>query len=166
MAMHVNVGGTWEQIVAGGFQINVAAAWQTVQSGLVRVAGVWQQFYQNAVFAFQAAATHVVASGTAVATLQYNTNGTVGATGASAVNWITPTSLAPGAYTVRASVSSGPNPTGDALDADLALSSARSWTNTQVGLGSKTTNLALTYKDGGGATVGTGSTTILAQVLT
>lgn len=78
-------------------------------------------------------------------------------------NWVTPTSVAPGAYTIRAHRVSGGTPNGDALDTDLALTTSRSWTVSTVG-GTSLTNLTLTLKDGGGNVVATSNVGIRADV--
>lgn len=81
-------------------------------------------------------------------------------------NWVTPTGFAPGAYTIRVHQNSGTAVTGSALDADLALSSARQWSLTEAVVGTLTANLTLTLKDGGGNVLKTATFTITAQRLT
>lgn len=78
-------------------------------------------------------------------------------------NWITPTSLAPGAYTIRLHVNSGSTPSGPAVDTDHALSTTRTWTLSQVGVGTNTSNCTLTLKDGSGNTMKTGTLTFTAD---
>lgn len=113
--------------------------------------GVARQVYQAAVFALPATSVDNQSDpNPATAQVVFNTDGTYTSTGTAGGNWITPTSLAPGAYTIRASVLAGSTPSGSALDTDLALSTQRSWLITQSGPGSTVCSLQLTIKDGGG----------------
>ncbi len=66
----------------------------------------------------------------------------------STTDWIRPV-ISPGSYTVRAHVASGTSPAGDSLDTDLALSSDRGWTLTQIASGNKSCSLTITIKLGG-----------------
>lgn len=113
--------------------------------------GVTRQVYQNAIFALPSVSTDSqINPNPATAQVVLKTDGTYTSTGTASGNWITPTSLAPGAYTIRAHVNSGSTPSGSALDTDLALSTQRSWLITQSGPGSKVCDLLLTIKDGVG----------------
>lgn len=63
----------------------------------------------------------------------------------SATDWIRPV-ISTASYTVRAHVASGTSPAGDALDSDLALSSDRGWSLTQIASGNKSCSLTITVK--------------------
>lgn len=177
MSCHVNVGGgVWKGVnPPGGLQVNVGGGvWKQVAEGFVNVGGgVWKSFYVNAVFALPLGVyDQGAASGTnhAQGNINFNTNGTFTSTGenvgvAESGNWVDPTSLAPGAYTIRAHLDSGTTPSGSALDTDLALSSARTWTLNQAGEGSVSCVLTFTLKDGGGNVVATAQGGITAEVL-
>ena len=122
----------------------------------------------GAVFALPTAASDVSAGVDAVASLQFVTNGTFACQGntlgvTQSGNWITPTALAPGAYTIRLHVNSGVTPVGPAVDTDHALSSNRTWTVTRSTVGTDTSTCTLTLKDGGGVTVATQSFTFTAN---
>lgn len=104
----------------------------------------------------------------AVATLNMNSNGTFSCIGntlgtTQSGNWVTPTVLAPGTYTIRLHVDSGTSPAGSALDSDLALSSSRSWNLTEAILGTLSSTCTITLKDGGGTTLVTGTVTFTAN---
>lgn len=104
----------------------------------------------------------------AVASLQLASDGTFTCQGntsgvTDSGNWIEPPGLAPGSYTARLHVNSGSSPTGASLDADLALSSSRTWLIAQSGVGTKTSNCTITIKDGGGNTVKTGTFDFYAE---
>jgi hypothetical protein len=77
-------------------------------------------------------------------------------------DWISPKGLAPNGCTIRCHKNSGTNPSGDALDSDLALTSTRSWSVSQVGAGSTTANITLTLKDVSGNTLKTSTINITA----
>ena len=65
-------------------------------------------------------------------------------------DWIVPKAIAPGAYTIRAEVLSGTlSASSSATNADLALTSARSWGVEHVGPGSATATIRVTIKLGG-----------------
>lgn len=116
--------------------------------------GVARQVYQAAVYALPSVSTDSqLDPNPATAQVVLKPDGTYTSTGAAGGNWVTPTSLAPGAYTIQAHVNAGSTPSGSALDTDLALSTQRSWLITQSVPGSKICDLLLTIKDGGGNTV-------------
>lgn len=46
MTMHVNVSGTYQQVLPTGFHVKVSGSWEQVQQGWVKVSGEWEQFYQ------------------------------------------------------------------------------------------------------------------------
>lgn len=77
-------------------------------------------------------------------------------------DWISPKALAPGAYTIRVHVDSGTLDSGDSVDADLALSTTRSWGISQAAVGSKSATITVTIKDAGGNTVASGQVTLSA----
>lgn len=66
-------------------------------------------------------------------------------------DWIAPKAAAPGAYEIMAHQNSGAalDVASSALDAWLALSSTRSWQQTQSGVGSKAANLTVSIRLGG-----------------
>lgn len=107
--------------------------------------------------------------GSCAVTKQYNSAGTItdttSTTGAiTNTSWCTPNVYAPGGCTIRAHVNSGTAPSGSALDADLALSSSRSWALSQVGTGSKTCSLLITIKDALGNVLKSVAITLTATV--
>lgn len=71
-----------------------------------------------------------VASGSASCTVRFNPDGTyeVLRTGQTTLvgNWLTPAALAPGGYTLRATLTGGAGVTGS-FDSDLPMTSARAW---------------------------------------
>lgn len=155
----VKVAGTWQEVTDP--RVKVAGTWQPVQTGWIRVAGVWQKFFQRTVYTLPFSNVSDAGFGNSQSTISFASAGTFSSGGLNSGtietgNWVTPTSLAPGSYTIRAHVSSGSSPSGDALDADLALTSNRSWNILQSGTGSKTSTLLLTLKKAG-VTVATGS---------
>jgi hypothetical protein len=169
MTMHVKVGGTWKEVApGGGLSVKVSGVWKTVAEGWVKVSGAWKQFFVNAIYSV--ADTFEITdvfSGGASAQLNFESDGNISSNTNSfgyAVldNWVTPTSLAPGAYTIRAHVVSGDTPTGT-LDADLALTSTRTWTISVGVFETKVCVLQMTLKDGGGNTLATGQITLGAQ---
>ena len=162
--MHARVSGTWRQILPLGFHVRVAGTWRQVQSGWVRVAGTWRQFFQAATYDVTTGVSDAGFAGAGGTNVNFVTNGTFVAQGdnigvADSGNWVTPTSEAPGAYTIAASLVSGDTPGGQALDTDLDFSVNRAWTLSQIGLGSKACQLAMTLKNGG-VTVATGTVTM------
>lgn len=62
-------------------------------------------------------------------------------------NWVNPTSAAGADYEVRVTKNSGTNPSGSSLATWLALSSSRSWTIGQFGLGNTSCNLTVEIRD-------------------
>ena len=109
----------------------------------------------------------VGAGGFAQTTISFTNTGLYSVDGANlgtfeSGNWITPTSIAPGAYTIRAHVSSGGVPNGSALDTDVALSTSPGWYVSTVG-GTVLSTLLLTLKDGSGNTVATSTVSIRAD---
>lgn len=164
--MWARVSGVWQQITDP--QVNVSGTYHAVQEGWVKVSGVWQQFYTRAVYDLPGSVADTnFGGGSAQATITLVTGGTFTSAGINvgtvdSGNWVTPTTLAPGSYTIRAHLNSGDTPAGSALDSDLALTSNRSWNVSVPSSGSSTAVLALTLKDGGGNTVATATTTITA----
>lgn len=109
-------------------------------------------------YALPTGAVDVSTGVSAVATLNMLSNGTYSCVGntlgtTQSGNWVTPTSLAPGGYTIRMHVDSGVAPAGPAMDTDHALTSNRIWSVTRAALGTDSANVTLTLKDGGGVTV-------------
>ncbi len=131
------------------------------------VSGAWKSAWIAATFALPTFAFDLAAS--SHARITFNSNGTFVSSGDSSGttesgNWITPTSAAPGSFTIRAHVDSGTAPTGMSLDTDVALSGspALQLSNSVSGT-SVTCNLTLTIKDGGGSVVATGSALMQAD---
>jgi len=158
MPMHVRVSGTWQQVLPLGLHARVSGTWRQVQTGWVRVAGTWRQFFQAAVYNLPVGGSDSGFAGSAGMSLQFLSNGTFVVQGDNvgvieSGNWVTPTSLAPGGYTIQLSLLSGTSPSGPALATDHALSSNRTWTLSQVGIGSQSMSVLQTLKDGGGVTV-------------
>lgn len=157
--IYVRVSGVWQQVTDP--QVRVSGTWQPVQQGWVKVSGTWQQFYTRAVYDLPAGGSEINAGGGGASiTVAINSNGTYTVSGSSSGllasgNWVMPTSLAPGSYTIRAHLSSGGPITGSTQDTDLALSSGRSWTLTVAASSSNSAGILLTLKDGGGNTVAT-----------
>lgn len=114
-------------------------------------------------------ASDIVVSGASSATVTLNTNGSyLSAISTGTVesgSWVVPTAAAPGAFTIRCHVNSGTNPTGSALDTDLALTSARSWSQGRATAGTTASNVTLTLKNAG-LTLKTSTLDISAQTLT
>jgi hypothetical protein len=83
-------------------------------------------------------------------------------------NWVAPTSFAPGAYTLRADITSGSLDGGSAATgSDLALTSNRFWSRSRAtggGAGSTACALNLTLKNAG-VTVATASVTLTATTI-
>lgn len=93
------------------------------------------------------------------------TNTTIGGGAVADGSWILPTALAPGGYTVRATLSAGTAPdTGAALGVDLALTADRFWGRSRVGSGTTTSTLLITIKDFAGNTVISGAIVLTATV--
>ena len=109
-----------------------------------------------------------VSAGVAFAGVGFESDGdiisTISSGSSDAGDWITPKALAPGGYTLRASLSAGDALDGSssALDTDIALTGSPNWSITQTGAGSKASTLAMTIKLAGG-TVKTGTVTLSAQ---
>ena len=172
MSGDVGVGGAWKEMV-NGTAVGVGGVWKNISNMWVGVGGTWKEWFVAAVYALPTGGIDQGASsGTNSSSINttFNTNGTFTTVGENAGtiesgNWVTPTSLAPGSYTIRASLAFGTAPSGDTLDTDHALSSARSWALSQSGVGSKTCELTLTLKDGGGNTVASGTLSLTAEVL-
>ena len=90
--------------------------------------------------------------GVAGVTYAVNSDGTVSystvASGSGTIeNWVNPTSAAGANYEVRVTKNSGTNPSGSSLATWLALSSSRSWTIGQSGLGNTSCNLTVEIRD-------------------
>jgi hypothetical protein len=170
MTMHVNVGGTWKAITDA--HVNVGGTWKRLLEGYVNVGGTWKKFWEYATF-FVSTDTvfdQTVGIGFSSAEIQYQSDGNIVATtttnGAEARgDWVTPTSFAPGAYTIRASLVSGSAPFGPALDTDHALSSTRSWNVIDSGGGAMTSTITITIKDGSGNVKASGDIGLSAQAL-
>lgn len=100
--------------------------------------------------------------GGASLTLTYGSNGSITLTGAVggqlvSASWVMPTDLAPGAYHIRADVTSGAFTSGT-TGSDLALTSSRSWKIQITGAGEASVTATFTLKDGlGGDTLASGS---------
>lgn len=119
-------------------------------------------------YALPTAASDVSTGVSAVATLNMLSNGTYSCVGTTlgttqSGNWITPTTFAPGGYTIRMHSDSGVIPVGPAMDTDHALSSNRIWSVTRAAVGTDSATVTLTLKDGGGVTVRSQSFTFTAQ---
>lgn len=133
--------------------------------------GTARQVYQNAVYASPAVNSTDVGAASAQMTLTYTSAGAFTQAGLNvgtqeSGSWVTPTSLAPGAYTIRLHVNSGAlSGGGSVVDTDLALTSNRSWNiaRSGAGAGTSTVSVTVTLKDGGGATVSTSTFTMSAQ---
>lgn len=151
--LRINDGGTWRE--ATEVHVNDSGTWRNIQEVHVNDGGTWRLVFQAAVFFVPTgfATDNQLVPNPATAQVVFATDGTGTATNQAGFNWVTPTSLAPGAYTIRAHVAAGSTPSGSTLDADLALSSQRSWLVTQSGAGTTSSTLDLTLKDGGGNTV-------------
>ena len=79
-------------------------------------------------------------------------------------DWVSPTSLAGGAFEVQATVNSGAVSAGT-TGSWLALSSDRSWTCTSSIVGTATANLTLAIRHNGGATLASNTYVLEAQVI-
>lgn len=158
---------------ARAFVVDAGGVTRALQRAfVVDAGGVARQIYQAATYSLPTGASDAGTFGvnTVQAQIQFNSAGTWqqgnddAPAGQGTGNWVTPTSLAPGAYTIRASVASSDGGTlGGAVDTDLALTSNRLWTLEAPSANAFTTTLTLTLKDGGGNTVATGSATLVAD---
>ena len=149
--------------------VNDGGMWRDIQEVHVNDGGTWRLVFQAAVFFVRTDPVGDVSVGFSDAEIQYQSDGDIAeitTSGGSVVthNWVTPTSLAPGAYTVRASLVSGSTPAGAALDTDLALTSSRTW-GVSTSSGTVTSTLTITIKDGGGNVKASGNITLSAQAL-
>ena len=166
-SVHVNDSGTIRK--AQRIYVNDASTIREIQRIYVNDGGTIRQVYINATYSLPTSASDAGQFGidTIQAQIQLLNNGVwqqgsdQSPAGEGTGNWVTPTSLAPGAYTIRASVTSsdGGTLTGT-VDSDLALTSNRTWALTPPSASFFTTVLALTLKDGGGNTVASGSATL------
>jgi hypothetical protein len=164
MPIQVNDNGTLRSLTT--IQVNDNGTLRTVRTVQVNDNGTLRTIHLAQFVLPSGIVDDTQLTGSASASVALNSNGSGTATNQSAFDWVTPTSIAPGGYTIRAHVASGTNPIGSALDTDLALSSNRSWTHNQSGVGVKTCVLELTLKDSLGNTVKTSSVNMTAEVLT
>jgi hypothetical protein len=166
----VDSGGTSRQVAAARFfVVDSGGTTRSIQRlFVIDSGGTARQVYQAGVFSVWGGTVTSAAAGASTATIAFEADAdiiqTTSGGGPSDVgtDWVTPTSLAPGSYTIRASTVSGAAPTGSAVDTDLALSSTRSWSHTQSGAGDTTTVLTITIKDGSGNTLASGDVSLRA----
>jgi hypothetical protein len=118
--------------------------------------GTTRQVYQNATFALPSGTVSAVAGAQVRLDSDGDYNSIVDGIVSDDGDWITPTSLAPGAYTIRFHVNSASVAVSGTVDTDLALSSNRSIAIFDPGAA----EILMTLKDGDGNTVATGTVTL------
>lgn len=119
--------------------------------------GTVRLVFQNAVVTVTGGS---ITPGLAITGVRFNSTGTVqrNADGSltqinSGTDWVIPNSMAPGTYSVRATLLSGDSPSGSALGSWLALSSSREWDLNSGGVGVLACDLRIEISDDGGSTV-------------
>lgn len=97
-------------------------------------------------FAVNAVSDFQLSPGTSNAEVTFTNTGTyagVGNVEGFSGNWITPTSAAGSAYEIRLTVNSGSTPSGSAPNIWLSLGTTRTWTISQSGVGSDSSNVTI-----------------------
>src|SRR5881394_1429439 len=113
MTIYARVSGTYQTVQT--VWARVTGTWRQVKQAWTKVSGTWQLIYPTfAIFAGTVTDT-ALTGGAAAAGIIYQADGTIrgitNTAGSFGVgNWVTPTTLAPDSYTVRAHVVSGPTP--------------------------------------------------------
>jgi hypothetical protein len=94
--------------------------------------------------------------GLAIAQVEFSNTGSYTGTGnveGFSGNWITPTSAAGSAYEIRMTVNSGSTPSGSATGTWLSLGTTRTWTISQSGAGTTTSNVTVEIRRASTGTV-------------
>lgn len=162
----IGVSGSWKGVPANGLHIGVSSVSKLISDMWIGVAGAWKKCFTNAVFSLPSGLIADVNPGSDSVVLSFLNTGGWTAVGSSGIlgsgNWVTPTSIAPGGYTLRAHKTAGGAVSGT-MDTDMALSNPFTQWSVSVGIGSVSVDLDLTLKDSGGNTVLTSSVTLSAQ---
>lgn len=170
MTMHTKVSSVWKELLEG--HERVSGVWKQFQAGFERVGGVWKRFYPAFFVASDTYQDDEASPGLgAEANITYFDDGEIevllAGSGAIEVGeWITPTNLAPGAYTIRADVAAGSLSYGS-TGSDIAISTSPTWGVARApgaGVGTSSCTLNFTLKDGGGTTLATGTVTLQATI--
>jgi hypothetical protein len=170
----IDSGGTareiaWFPVVdAGGVTREIARLFVIDSGGVARLVLETAVFYVD----WQNVTDQTVGIAYSSAEIQYQSDGDIAAiTTAFGLEargwWVEPTSLAPGPYTIRASVIAGSAPSaGDALDTDLPLTSTRTWAYISTGSPAVVQGtLQITIKDALGNVLATDDVGLQAEAL-